>query len=767
MFQPLRLAERALNSLGLNEVAMPIARVQTPDGRIARFEVPEGTTPKQVEAFAAQHFGVEKPAAPAAAPASQNQPAAPYGGRALAAAEQALQGASFGWADEAINPLAAVIGTAINEPSALISGDIQSPRLAKTVAGIPAATKQRMQQQAEAYPYTSGAAQLAGGIASTMAAPGAIPAWAAKGGVAARMAKGAMLAAPAGVAYGAGVAEGPLQERIAPALTSGAIAGAVGMGIPAAGAAARSIANSPAGKAVREGAKRGIDYLSDVLAKKGISQQTVAMQIQGGMDDFAQAGRDLAAKDVAAARANIAGVQQGRMLPLTAGQLSQEPGQQAIEEAALKGVYGPELQQSFIDLQRKQGGAASDILQAMGGGAIKSSARETKALYLAGRRATNALKRNVAAKYAAAEKLTPFVRFDAQQFGSDIKTAIKKNLEESGFDPANPSHSNANSLLKMAEQFIGAPGQTQISLSGLEKFRKNINQAIYNSTDPTQRFYAAKVKDALDNTLDNAIAGDPAYEALREARAANRLFESVMENDDLLGYLMQKTDIGRMKGMRENVTIERIQRSIFGSGEAGKVGKNPDIGRFFQSVNMLVPKGPQRDQMNLLARRAIISNALEGALERGVTDAGDFINYSPQRMFQAVKSISDNETLMNTVFKGQKDTINALTDDLSRIVTKMPGVVNSSNSGVQVNRMMLGIMNRMADLIPGGRAATAFMPGAQDMAQGELIQKAKEGLVPVYGRSILNERTGLPEAGAAVGIGQLSGSIVKPQGTTK
>ena len=64
MFQPLRLAERALNSLGLNEVAMPIARVQTPDGRIARFEVPEGTTPKQVEAFAAQHFGVEKPAAP-------------------------------------------------------------------------------------------------------------------------------------------------------------------------------------------------------------------------------------------------------------------------------------------------------------------------------------------------------------------------------------------------------------------------------------------------------------------------------------------------------------------------------------------------------------------------------------------------------------------------------------------------------------------------------------------------------------------------------
>lgn len=36
---------------------MPIARVQSPDGRIARFEVPDGATPEQIEAFAAQTFG--------------------------------------------------------------------------------------------------------------------------------------------------------------------------------------------------------------------------------------------------------------------------------------------------------------------------------------------------------------------------------------------------------------------------------------------------------------------------------------------------------------------------------------------------------------------------------------------------------------------------------------------------------------------------------------------------------------------------------------
>lgn len=54
---------------------MPVARVQMPDGRIARFEVPDGTTPEQVQALASQHpqFGVppepnEKPYFPPSDP---------------------------------------------------------------------------------------------------------------------------------------------------------------------------------------------------------------------------------------------------------------------------------------------------------------------------------------------------------------------------------------------------------------------------------------------------------------------------------------------------------------------------------------------------------------------------------------------------------------------------------------------------------------------------------------------------------------------------
>ena len=46
---------------------MPIAKVRLPDGRVARFNVPEGTTPEEVTAFAAQQNIGAEPAAPTAA----------------------------------------------------------------------------------------------------------------------------------------------------------------------------------------------------------------------------------------------------------------------------------------------------------------------------------------------------------------------------------------------------------------------------------------------------------------------------------------------------------------------------------------------------------------------------------------------------------------------------------------------------------------------------------------------------------------------------
>ena len=64
---------------------MPVARFQMPDGRVARFDVPEGTTPEQAHSMMEAHFG-NAPEAGVSAPAKE--PAA-QGSRARAQAQSA------------------------------------------------------------------------------------------------------------------------------------------------------------------------------------------------------------------------------------------------------------------------------------------------------------------------------------------------------------------------------------------------------------------------------------------------------------------------------------------------------------------------------------------------------------------------------------------------------------------------------------------------------------------------------------------------------
>jgi hypothetical protein len=72
---------------------MPIAKVQLPDGRIAKFEVPEGTSPQEVEAFAAQSLGGGQ-TAPAPAAQDVNQPGTMVGRALTKAITQPFSGIS-------------------------------------------------------------------------------------------------------------------------------------------------------------------------------------------------------------------------------------------------------------------------------------------------------------------------------------------------------------------------------------------------------------------------------------------------------------------------------------------------------------------------------------------------------------------------------------------------------------------------------------------------------------------------------------------------
>lgn len=150
--------------------------------------------------------------------------------------DQALQGATFGFGDEAQSALAAAALTAMNGKSFKENYD--------AARGV---SKNRLQQEVQDSPVTSTVANLGGGIATGLAggatkAGSAVADWLGGGGIAARTAKGAVAGAASGGLYGAGSADEG--DRLAGA-ESGAKAGAiVGGAIPAVVAGAGAVKNA-------------------------------------------------------------------------------------------------------------------------------------------------------------------------------------------------------------------------------------------------------------------------------------------------------------------------------------------------------------------------------------------------------------------------------------------------------------------------------------------------------------------------------------------
>lgn len=197
---------------------MPIAKFQMPDGRIGRFEVPEGTTPEQAQSMISQYIGGQQKA-----PSGQQE------GIGRTAFDQGMQGLTFGFADEVSDALGAVGAGALSE-------DLTIPEAWKQAREL---TKERQKRQFEQNPGVSIASNIAGGLltggaGATTKAGAAIRDFVGTGNLAARMAKTGIASAPAAALYGAGTAEDG--DRLGGAARGGAFGLALGAAGPLAGA---------------------------------------------------------------------------------------------------------------------------------------------------------------------------------------------------------------------------------------------------------------------------------------------------------------------------------------------------------------------------------------------------------------------------------------------------------------------------------------------------------------------------------------------------
>lgn len=262
---------------------MPIAKVQLPDGRIARFEVPEGTTPEQVMAFAQQNLPQQPPAAPAA-PQDQSPGLMSRAVDFLANNPVTLgleEGATFGFGAEG-NAASLAIGDSIKN---LLHGD--SANFSQNYKRRLAETEKRMNAEQRTHPILYGGSELAGSLGTGVGAGKALSSVVgAPSGLLGQTVAGIGTGAAAGFVSGVGHGEGDLTDRVksaGPSTTLGAVLGGAAPGVMAAGGAAlRALTTRPAKRAERAVAQTLLNDNVDTNALPGsIARNATTDQVEG------------------------------------------------------------------------------------------------------------------------------------------------------------------------------------------------------------------------------------------------------------------------------------------------------------------------------------------------------------------------------------------------------------------------------------------------------------------------------------------------------
>lgn len=446
-------------------------------------------------------------------------------------------------------------------------------------------------------------------------------------------------------------------------------------------------------------------------------------------------------------------LQQGQVLPLTAGQRTQNVNIQRMEQTAREqgspAMLNANAVQQAKALEPFQGilGDAQPFTDPDLSLATQSHAEDVANVL---RDKYDALGDAVTAGYKQADQLggMKIPVNGPQGIENDLLDRINTTLAVNRVSPDRfPAlHSVVDDLQGIVNDAKGG-NFTSTTLAQLEDWKKSLNSVNTNGlpiSDAAARRTLGLVNKDYEGFLDNmaqksVINGDnKAIDAFRNARGlAKQKFQ------------FYDSDAGVQKILDDrSLSGEQLVNTVFGAG-AKNVGKG-QIGN--RAATMLDLAGDKSPEMLASMQKGAMSKVLRSSLSGQVNPANQDINIlNFGNMHKSLNNLIQNREFFGTVFNDtEQDYLKTLNSDLRSIASSQTGAINASGTGSRVadivEKMGRVVNNPIFSHTIG--VATAPVQKAFSMQAEALVRgKAEKGL----GEFIANQLNGLDAAPAYYG----------------
>lgn len=650
------------------------------------------------------------------------------------AVDQFNQGTTAGFADEAIDPIAAGYVS--------MMGGGNFPDVYKQARDLTASD---LAAQRQVHPWGSAAGNVAGAVTGAATAGRVLKALAPEASNALKVfAKSNPLTAASatgagwGAASGAGTATGDPTQRILPAL-GGAAAGAV------AGPVGYKLAQT-AGDLI------GTPYIQNFLRDEtsggggaaAAAQNAAAASdpIMAGAGGAAAAGGAGGAGEAPAAGASIldpqdiANLTQGRTIPLTAGDRTQDVGIQRMEQTAMENGSQP----MAAARDQQQEAAYKPFVSALGDSQIldrpdlslrTQSEVENAANIVRGK--YDSLGAQVNAAYKIARETGEGVGINANAVQNGFLDTVATNLAEKSYLPGDvpmldEKLSDLQTIMNPTGDDTGAT-VTSVKLKQLEQWKQRFNQANFTSdqiSQPTVNMHTRMVGRAYDDFLTNLadtsiVNGDT--EAINAFKTARGLAAQKFQFYDSDSTIQRILDTRQLSGQELINTVLGASK-ITGKGDDGQL-----VGRMIQL------SGDQAPQMQDALKRGVLAKVLNDSMS-GVKNPEnvdrDLISFANMR--KSLGNLMTQKETFGSIFDDtEQQYFKQMYKDLDLVASKQKGAINSSSTGAYmadfINGMGKVLNNPLFRNIPGVGASTSMLKsGFEKQAASIVTGKAEKGL---------------------------------------